>query len=467
VPAILTVQNLEKSFGARRVLNGVSLAVDDDDRIGLVGVNGSGKSTLMRMMVGATDEAEGPDAGLITRMRGLRLEYVPQEPKLAEGASVDDVLREGLKVRATTHGVEEESLDYELRGLSAALELPPRERSVDELSIGERRRVALARALLCDPQLLALDEPTNHLDTTTVGWLEERLREREGALLLVTHDRYFLDRVATRIVELDRGKVYAYEGNYSQFLEKQAERLANESERERVRASFVRREIEWIRRGPQARTTKQQARIDRFDTAVAAKPTGGDVLPAALRLRLPVGPRLGKTILDFENLSKSVNGKALFTDLTLTMKPRDRIGVVGPNGAGKTTLVRTILGEVTPDAGKVTVGVNTKFAFLDQARADLDDDKSVLQEVAGEHDTVFLEDGPIHVRSFLRMMLFDDGFADQPVGVLSGGERNRVQLAKLLRLGGNFLILDEPTNDLDLSPSGSWKRRWPTFPAAR
>jgi ATP-binding cassette subfamily F protein uup len=459
--AILTVQNVEKAFGARRVLAGVSLAVHEEDRIGLVGVNGSGKSTLLRLMMG---EGDGPDDGLITRKRNLRVEYVTQEPEMDPGATVEDVLREGLRARAAATGEDEDSLTYELRGLSAALKLPPRERPVMQLSIGERRRVALARALLAAPELLALDEPTNHLDAATVDWLEERLRERQGALVLVTHDRYFLDRVATRIIELDRGQIYSYEGNYSSFLEKQAERLGNETAREKARASFVRRELDWIRRGPAARTTKQQARIDRFDSAVAAKPDSSQLPPRTLSLRLPVGPRLGKTILDLEGLTLAVGGKKLFSDLTLAMKPGDRIGVIGENGAGKTTLVRTILGMQEPDAGKVTVGVNTKFAFLDQARSDLRDENSVLQEVAGDHDQVFLEDGPIHVRTFLRMMLFDDGFADTPVATLSGGERNRVQLARLLRLGGNFLILDEPTNDLDLVTLGVLEEALAEFP---
>jgi ATP-binding cassette subfamily F protein uup len=459
--AILTVQNVEKAYGARRVLAGVNLAVHEEDRIGLVGVNGSGKSTLLRLMMNAGD---GPDDGLITRKRNLRVEYVPQEPVMDPTATVEAILREGLRTHAAATGEDEDSLDYELRGLAAALHLPPREKPVGNLSIGERRRVALARALLAAPELLALDEPTNHLDAATVDWLEERLRGRDGALLLVTHDRYFLDRVATRIIELDRGQLYAYEGNYSGFLEKQAERLGNESAREKQRASFVRRELDWIRRGPAARTTKQQARIDRFDAAVSAKPDAGQLPPRTLALRLPTGPRLGKTILDLDDLSLAIGGKRLFQHLTLAMKPGDRIGIVGENGAGKTTLVRTILGMQEPDGGKVTVGVNTKFAFLDQARSDLRDDRSVLEEVAGDHDQVFLEDGPIHVRTFLRMMLFDDGFADTPVGTLSGGERNRVQLARLLRLGGNFLILDEPTNDLDLVTLGVLEEALAEFP---
>ncbi len=449
MPAIVTVQEVDKAFGTRRVLAGASFAIHDKDRVGLLGVNGSGKSTLLRMIAraGTTDDpAIEPDAGLITRMKGLRLEYVEQEPTLPAG-TIDAALRSAPG--ADHFGA---ALDSELRGLGAAMALPAPDRDVSELSIGERRRVALARALLGQPDLLALDEPTNHLDARTIEWLEGRLGAMPGALVLVTHDRYFLDRVATRILELDRGRVHAYEGGYTRFLEKQAERLDNESVREQKRASFVRNELDWIRRGPQARGTKQKARIERFDAAVAARPGQNDAAPGVRKvsLELPTGGRLGKTILELRGVGRSAAGRVLFDDLTLIVKPGDRIGIVGPNGAGKTTLVRTMLGQLPAERGEVIVGQNTRFAFLDQGRADLRDDRTVLQEVADGNDHVVLESGAIHVRSFLRMMLFDDGFADTPVGALSGGERNRVQLAKLLRVGGNVLVLDEPTNDLDL-----------------
>jgi ATP-binding cassette subfamily F protein uup len=444
--ALLTFQNVEKSFGTRRVLTGASFAVHEGDRIGLVGVNGSGKSTMLRMLVAGEDPDPNdlPDEGLITRRRELSFAYVPQEPFLDGAKTVLATLQ------ASAGGPEE----YEIRGLSAALQLPRPDALVGRLSGGERRRVALACALLARPEMLVLDEPTNHLDARTTVWLESRLSSFPGTLILVTHDRYFLDRVATRILELDRGKLYAYDGGYTRFLEKQAERLANESARERERAAFVRRELDWIRRGPKARTTKQQARIDRFDAAVAARPTVEDRRSGPMVLRLPTGGRLGKTILELKNLSRSIGGRNLFHDLSLILKPGDRIGIVGENGAGKTTLVRTILGIDPPETGEVVVGANTRFAFLDQGRAELRDDATVLQEVAGDSENVYLDDGPVHVRTFLRMMLFDDGFADTPVGKLSGGERNRVQLAKLLRVGANLLVLDEPTNDLDLMTLG-------------
>ncbi len=487
--AILTAQNVEKSFGLRRVLGGVSFAVHEGDRIGLVGVNGSGKSTLLRILVGDDD----PDEGLVTRMRGLTLEYVSQEPRLEAERTVEETLREGLRAHAaaetrlaelstTIAGLQGGALDaalheqaellevagadpaHELRGLAAALDLPPMGAPVGKLSIGERRRVALARSLLATPALLALDEPTNHLDAATVAWLEARLLAHRGTLLLVTHDRYFLDRVATRILELDRGRLFAYEGGYTRFLEKQAERLETEAAREKARASYVRRELDWIRRGPAARTTKQQARIDRFDAAVSARPGASDQRTGPAVLRLSPGQRLGKTIVELRGLTKKAGDKVLFQDLSLIWKPGDRIGVVGPNGAGKTTLVRTILGEAQADGGQVVVGQNTVFSYLDQGRGELRDDRTVLEEVAGDSDQVFLEGGPVHARTFLRMLLFDDGFADTPVGVLSGGERNRVQLARLLRRGGNLLILDEPTNDLDLMTLGVLEEALAAFP---
>ena len=484
---ILTVQGLEKSFGTRRVLHDVTFTVNAADRIALIGVNGAGKSTLLRILAGAVGAEEGPDAGSVTRRRGLSIEYVAQEPRLDPERTVGETLREGLREHARALaaldalGTEIPTLDgarldaalaaqaalhervstlggwdqnHEVRAIAAGLGVPPDAARIGTLSLGERRRVAVARALLARPELLALDEPTNHLDAATVAWLELRLLERGRALLLVTHDRYFLDRVATHILELDRGRIFAYPGGYARFLERQAERLGGETSREQERAAFVRRELEWIRRGPKARGTKQKARIERFDDAVAGKPRADERRGGPMTLRLASGDRLGKTVLELRGLGKSLGGKRLFGGLDLLFKPGDRIGVVGPNGAGKTTLVRTILGEIPPDEGEVVLGLNTKLAYLDQARATLDDGKTVLEEVAGDADHVVLADGPVHARTYLRMLLFDDAFADTPVGVLSGGERNRVQLAKLLRAGGNFLVLDEPTNDLDVLTLG-------------
>ncbi len=445
--AILTVQGLEKRFGTRRVLAGASFAVHERDRIGMIGANGAGKSTLLEIVVhramGGDDPTLEPDAGLVTWKRDLALEYVAQEPVLDPGLAVGAALaRDGVP-------------DHEVATIATALELPPADQRIATLSLGERRRVALARALLGKADVLALDEPTNHLDATTVEWLETRLAGWPGALIVVTHDRYFLDRVATRILEVDRGKVYGYDGDYAEFILHQAERLATEAESEYQRASFIRREIDWIRRGPPARTTKAKARIDRFDAAVAAAPAADDRRAEAAALRLPSGPRLGGTIVELDRVTRSLGGKLLFRDLTLVLKPGDRIGIVGPNGAGKTTLIRTILGLTPPDAGSVVLGANTRPAYFEQGRSELRDELTVLDEVGDGYDFVDLPDGKVHVRGFLRMLAFPDSVADTKVGQLSGGERNRVQLARLLRRGGNLLVLDEPTNDLDLPTLGA------------
>jgi len=435
--AIVTAQDLVKSYGNRHVLRGVSFAVHDRDRIGMIGANGSGKSTLLKILVGA----EQPDEGTVTWRRGLVLEYVPQEPKLPLDQPISSVL-----ARAPEH---------EAHTVAAALQLPPMDAIVGNLSLGERRRVALAHALLGKPEVLCLDEPTNHLDARTIEWLEARLAAWQGALIVVTHDRYFLDNVATRIVEIDRGRAYTYEGDYEEFLLAQADRLAVEAEVEYQRASFVRREIDWIRRGPKARTTKAKARIDRFDAAVAAAPTTDDRRGATMRLRLPSGPRLGGNIVELRRVSRTINGKVLFKDLSLVMKPGDRLGIVGPNGAGKTTLIKTILGLEKPDTGEVILGINTKPAYFEQGRTELRDELTVLEEVGDGNDWVELPEERIHVRSFLRQLAFPDNVSDTKIGLLSGGERNRVQLARLLRRGGNLLVLDEPTNDLDLPTLGA------------
>jgi ATP-binding cassette subfamily F protein uup len=458
VAAVVTVQDLHKRFGNRLVLSGVSFAIHERDRIGMIGANGAGKSTLLKMMVygaGRADERDPalePDDGMITWRRDLALEYVAQEPALALGDTIAATLaRPGVP-------------DHEIQTVAAALRLPAHTARIGELSIGERRRVALARALLGRPEVLALDEPTNHLDARTIEWLETRLAGWQGALIVVTHDRYFLDRVATRIVEIDRGKAYTYDGDYEAFLLTQGERLAIEAEDEYQRAAFVRREIEWIRRRPKARTTKAKARIDRFDAAVAAAPTVDQQRGPTMRLQLPTGPRLGGTIVELDRAGRTLGGKRLFHDLNLVMKPGDRIGIVGPNGAGKTTLIRTILGVDPPDAGTVVVGANTRAAYFEQGRTELRDELTVLEEVGDGYDFVDLPDGRVHVRGFLRMLAFPDNVADTKIGQLSGGERNRVQLARLLRRGGNLLVLDEPTNDLDLPTLGALEDGLLSFP---
>ncbi|MBK9071116.1 MAG: ATP-binding cassette domain-containing protein [Myxococcales bacterium] len=467
---ILTVQGVTKRFGTRQLLKGVSFAIAERERVALIGANGSGKSTLLRMLVCAIGGAEQasalpggapmstaereamePDDGVITWRKGLVVRYVAQEPAFASEATVQSVL-DGSGAAA-----------HDIASIHSRMAMPPMNTRIDSTSIGERRRVALGAALLCAPDVLCLDEPTNHLDMQTIEWLEQHLTGFAGALLLVTHDRYFLDRVASRIVEIEHGVSYNYPGDYTEFLFKQAERHTVASQHEHERSMFVRREIEWIRRAPQARGTKAKARIERFDDALAAAPSP-DEATRKLALRLPPGPRLGGTIIELKGVTKSHGDKRLFSNLTLTMKPGDRIGIVGPNGVGKTTLIRTILGELPPDAGTVKLGQNTQIAYMDQSRSALDDNATVLQEVADGSDYVELPDERVHVRTFLKMMLFPDPSGMTRVGQLSGGERNRVQLAKLLRRGGNVLVLDEPTNDLDIVTLGALEDALINFP---
>jgi ABC transport system ATP-binding/permease protein len=458
VATILTVSDLHKRLARRELLRGVNFAVGDRDRIGMIGANGSGKSTLLKMLVrnAGLDKddptALEPDSGLITWKRGLVLEYVAQEPRFAAGADVRSVISR------------QDAAQHEIEAIADALKVPPMDAKIDNLSIGERRRVALGHALLSRAEVLALDEPTNHLDAQTVAWLETKLAAWRGALLVVTHDRYFLDRVATRIIEIDRGRAHCVEGDYSEFLAVQAERMANEAEGEYQRNSFIRREIDWIRRGPKARGTKAKARIDRFDAAVERAPTMDDKRAGGMDLKLPSGPRLGNTIVELDKVTRSIGDKRLFTDLTLVMKPGDRIGIVGENGAGKSTLIKTILGEQRPDSGRVTVGQNTKPAYLEQGRSDLVDEVTVLAEVAEGYDFVDIEGNKTHVRTFLRQLGFAESAMEVKIGQLSGGERNRVQLAKLLRRGGNLLVLDEPTNDLDLVTLGALEYALVDFP---
>lgn len=476
---LLTAVDLYKVQGNRVLLDSVGFTLHEGDRVALLGLNGVGKSTLLRIVAGE----ERPDAGEVRRRRGLTVAHLAQEPRLPPAATVHDALLAGqathtaLRQRVSAlearipglAGAEAERAMHELAelhehlerlggwdltharaALHDALDLPDLDAPVSALSGGERRRVALAATLLAGADLLVLDEPTNHLDTQAVAWLEGWLRARARALLLVTHDRYFLDRVATRILELDRGHLHPGEGNYTAWLEAQAERLRLEARAEEKRAAFVRRELEWIRRGPSAQRKKDRARIDRFEAAVAAKPEAGMLRPGSMEFRLPRGPRLGRTVLELRKVGRKAGERWLFRDLDLALVPGERLGILGANGAGKTTLVRVMTGELTPDRGQVVIGANTRFAIVDQARAGLREDLTVAQEVAGGNDVVELEHGPVHVRTFLRTLLFEDSQADTPVGKLSGGERNRVALAKLLRRGGNVVVLDEPTNDLDL-----------------
>ncbi len=477
----LTAEHLSKSFASSPVLRDVSLAVDLGERVGLVGVNGSGKSTLCRILAGLDE----PDDGVVARRRDLGFMYLPQEPeldpaltvsqcveealgpwqramrahedtaaRLAEpGADVDALLAAQAEAAATIERLGGWDMRHRVEAILDHLRVARADQRVGELSGGERRRVALARVLVAQPGMAILDEPTNHLDADTDAWLEEWLRdEYRGALLLITHDRYFLDRVATRVVELDRGELFSYAGNYSEFVRLKAERLEHEARTEARRMNLLRREREWLARGPAARTTKQKARIDRAEALE-------DVVRRDRRDGSRVemqsdAVRTGKRVVDLEGVTKSAGERLLMRGLDLVMVPGERLGVVGPNGAGKTTLIKMILGEVEPDAGVVRVGQNTRVKYFDQARAGLDESLSVYDNLFEGSDKVYVGGRWMNLHGYLEDFLFDPTKQRQKVASLSGGERARLALAKTLRGEANLLILDEPTNDLDLATLG-------------
>lgn len=472
---VLTAVGLRKAYLERPILHDVSFSIHEGERVALMGANGAGKSTLLSILAGRLPA----DGGEVRMRRGLRISSLDQSGDLRDHWTVAQTIESAFAdvreleadLDEVHHALERGDGDLErllerqhdaqhrldarephtiatrTERICAALGVPARERRIGELSGGERRRAALARTLLEGADLLLLDEPTNHLDAETLDWLEEFLAALRGTVVFVTHDRYFLDNVATAMVELWRGRVKMYAGNYTDYLIAKEEESAIAERRESNRQNFLRREIEWLRKQPRARTTKSKARVDRANAVIADKPLDPDPI---VKLLIPSGPRLGSTILEAKGITAAIAGRTLVRDFSLILNAGDRIGIVGRNGLGKTTLLRLLLKELPPDAGAVIHGPNTRIVYADQNRATLDPDRTVLEEVSDGLEYVTIGDQRIGFRAWLRAFLFTEETAAMPIRLLSGGERNRVLLAKTIRGGGNVVVMDEPTNDLDL-----------------
>src|SRR3954468_8833353 len=467
-PALLAANDLALAYGHQRLLEAVTLSVAPGEKVGLVGRNGSGKTSLLRILAGH----QTADAGDITRRRGLRIGYLPQEFELDGKLSVRANIEAGAtdlmdwlhryqagagseaEMAALLNQIESVdgwNLQARINATASALAAPPLDALVAPLSGGEKRRVALCRALAAQPDLLLLDEPTNHLDAESILWLEDFLREFPGAVIFVTHDRYFLDVIATRIVELADGRCYSHPGNYTAYLESKAIRQQISEQSERRRQRFLREELEWVRAGVRSQRSKPRHRLESFYNVkgLEAPPEERE-----MDLLIPPPPQLGNTAIDLENAGAKVgegeNERWLFRGLTISLKPAQCTGILGRNGAGKTTLLRICLGERAPDEGTVKIGKKAVFNYIDQARMQLEGTGTVLEEISRGSETVLFGEQQLSVRSYLRRFLFADDRVNEPVSRLSGGERARLMLAKVLRRGGNVLVLDEPTNDLDL-----------------
>ena len=467
---IYHMQGVSKTYpGNRKILENVNLQFYPDAKIGVLGVNGSGKSTLLRIMAGLDTEYSGE----AWAADGARVGYLAQEPQLDPAKSVRGNVMEGVAAqKAILDRYNELAMNYsdetademtklqdeiEAQGLwdldskvdqaMDALRCPPDDAEVAQLSGGERRRVALCRLLLEQPELLLLDEPTNHLDAELVSWLEGHLRNYPGAILIVTHDRYFLDNVTGWILELDRGRGIPYEGNYSAWLTQKRKRLEQEGREEEARQRTLAREQEWISASPRARQAKSKARYERYEELLKK---AGEKQTQTAQIVIPVAERLGQNVVDFENLRKGFGDNLLIDELTFKLPPGGIVGVIGPNGAGKTTLFRMITSQDKPDSGTIQVGESVHLGYVDQSRDALDGKKTVWEEISGGLDQLQLGKREVNSRAYCAAFNFKGADQQKKVGALSGGERNRVHLAKMLKSGANVLLLDEPTNDLDV-----------------
>jgi ATP-binding cassette ChvD family protein len=472
---IFQMQGLTKAFpGGKKIFENIWLSFYSDAKIGVVGVNGSGKSTLLKIMAGLDDQFSGEAKAA----EGVRRGYLPQEPvldptkdvwgnviadcedklifdkyneianKLGEDYS-DELMEEMTKLQEIIDARDLWDIDSKVEMAIDALRCPPNDSSIADLSGGEKRRIALARLLLSKPDIMLLDEPTNHLDAESVAWLQHHLENFPGCVILVTHDRYFLDQVTKWTLELDRGKGIPYEGNYSGWLEQKTKRVVQEQSESDSRQRALTRELEWVRSSPKARQSKSKARLASYEEMVAAQENARAAQTQA-HIQIPPGPRLGNLVLEVEGLEKEYGDKVLFKDLSFRLPPNGIVGVIGPNGAGKSTLFKLITGREQPDQGTVKVGETVKLSYVDQSRDALDANKTIWEEISGGTDVMIVGKREINSRAYVGSFNFKGGDQQKKVGLLSGGERNRVHLAKTLATGGNLLLLDEPTNDLDI-----------------
>ena len=464
------MQGLTKAYaGGKKVLENIHLSFYPDAKIGILGPNGSGKSTLLRIMAGIDTEWNG-EAWLAD---GATVGYLQQEPELDPALDVMGNVMEGVahkkaildeynalmadyndenaekagKIQDIIDAQNLWDLESQVEQAMDALRCPSGDASIDNLSGGEKRRVALTQLLLRKPDLLLLDEPTNHLDAESVNWLEHHLRDYPGAIMIVTHDRYFLDNVTGWILELDRGRGIPYEGNYSAYLGQKAKRFAQESREDQARERALARESEWISASPKARQAKSKARIKAYDELL--KVNEDRLKSTTAQIIIPPGERLGNTVINLEGVSKAYGDRLLIDELTFKLPPGGIVGIIGPNGAGKTTLFRMITGQEKPDSGVITIGESVQMGYVDQSRDSLDPDKTVWQEISGGNDIIYLGKREMNSRAYTGAFNFKGADQQQKVGNLSGGQRNRVHLAKMLKSGANVLLLDEPTNDLD------------------
>ncbi len=474
---IFTIERLSKAHAKKEVLKDIWLAFYPGAKIGVLGGNGAGKSTLLRIMAGVDKDF----VGTARPAPGINIGFLPQEPvldptkdvfgnveeavapvrnalvrfdeinnRLGEGPDEDEMERlldEQAKVQDTIDAANGWELDRQLEIAMDAMRLPPGDARVETLSGGEKRRVALCKLLLQKPEILLLDEPTNHLDAESVAWLERHLKEYEGTVVAVTHDRYFLDNVARWILELDRGQGIPWEGNYSSWLEQKKARLALEEKQESARRKTLERELEWVRMAPRARVAKNKARVQRYEQMAAQE---ADRRDEAVTIQVPPGPHLGDLVVEATDLSKAYGDRLIFEGMNFRLPPGGIVGVIGPNGAGKTTLFRMIMGQEQPTSGTLRVGDTVVPSYVDQSREALGADNTVFTEITGGKDLVELGKRKVPARAYVSWFNFRGPDQEKKVGNLSGGERNRVHLAKLLKSGGNLLLLDEPTNDLDV-----------------